>query len=280
MKKCLIIVNTHKMESQALSGKIRDFLKGNGIDSDILEFNGFKTDYPFEGYDFVITLGGDGTVLYACRGCAPLEIPVFPVNLGEFGFIAGISKEQWKQTMEQFLAGNIPVQKRTMLEATVYRQNKEILRCSCLNDILISVNTPNKTMVMDLSLDMSSLGRVKADGIIVATPTGSTAYSASAGGPIADPALDAMVLTPVNPFSLSMRPLVLNAKAELTATIIPSRSNDIILCADGQKPYDILPYDAVKITMSRNKALLIGSTAAGFYNALQTKLNWSGGPHA
>ncbi|MCR5386973.1 MAG: NAD(+)/NADH kinase [Treponema sp.] len=280
MKNCLIVVNTYKEESQELAGKIGKFLKSKKISSSVFEFNGFSDVYPFSGYDFVITLGGDGTVLFASRGCAELEIPVFPINLGQFGFIAGIQKGEWKKSLTAFLDGKIPVVKRSLLTYSVKRGKKNILFGCCLNDIVISARTAVHVIALDLACNDISLGQCKADGIIVATSTGSTAYSASAGGPIVDPELNAMVLTPINPFSLSMRPLVMNADSELRVKIIPSREKNIILTIDGQKPYDLLDDDVVKITKCRNDVMLAGTTKENFYDALRFKLNWSGGPHA
>ena len=158
--------------------------------------------------------------------------------------------------------------------------NEEIISGCSLNDIVVSAQTAVHVIALDLACNDISLGQCKADGIIVATSTGSTAYSASAGGPIVDPELDAMVLTPVNPFSLSMRPLVINSNSELRVRIIPSREKNISLTIDGQKPYVLIDNDVVKITKLKNDALLVGTTKENFYNALRFKLNWSGEPHA
>ncbi|MBR0101204.1 MAG: NAD(+)/NADH kinase, partial [Treponema sp.] len=122
------------------------------------------------------------------------------------------------------------------------------------------------------------LGEIKADGIIISTATGSTAYSASAGGPIIDPDLDAMVLTLMNAFSLSSRPLVLSPDGELEIEILPSRISDVVISVDGQIPVDLHVGDVIRIRQSEFKAKLIGCTKEKFYNALRSKLNWSGGP--
>ena len=105
MKNALIVVNTHKEESLVLGNKVQAYLNTRSINASLFSFDGFSDEYPFEGYDFVVTLGGDGTVLFAARGCAKLGIPVFPVNLGEFGFIASVQKEDWQRELELFLNG-------------------------------------------------------------------------------------------------------------------------------------------------------------------------------
>ena len=123
-----------------------------------------------------------------------------------------------------------------------------------------------------------SLGEFKADGIIVSTATGSTAYSASAGGPIIDPDLDALVLPLMNAFSLSSRPMVVSPLGEIGITILPSRTSEVTITVDGQIPVDLHVGDIIKIRRIKDKALLVGCTSEKFYHALRTKLNWSGGP--
>ena len=280
MKKCLIIINTFKEESGLLGKSVADFLEKRGVQASFLEFNGFSENYPFKGYDFLVTLGGDGTVLYACRGCAPLGIPVFPVNLGEFGFIAGIQKDEWEYPLTMLLEEKMKFERRSMLCAEVFREDERILCFSALNDIVVSAQTAARSISLDIDCMTAPLGSFKADGIIVATPTGSTAYSASAGGPIISPDLDAMVLTPLNPFSLSARPLVVSSRAEFEIAIAPSRNHDVIITADGQKFQNLCEGDVIKIKKSPDDAIIVGSTPDKFFNALRFKLNWSGGPHA
>ena len=281
MKKCLIVVNTHKDESQNLGRMIQSYLAAKSIESSVFCFDGFSTENPFTGFDFVITLGGDGTVLFAARGCVKNKIPVFPVNLGEFGFIASIQKNEWQKELDLFLAGKSEVDERNMLNAAlVSTRLSEPFSGIGLNDVVICAKTAARTIMFTVSYNDVPLGTFKADGIIISTATGSTAYSASAGGPIIDPELDALVLTPINSFSLSSRPLVLSPKGEVGITILPSRENDVIITIDGQKPFDLHEGDCIKIRRLQEKVKLVGCTTKKFYGALRSKLNWSGGPHA
>lgn len=281
MKKCLIVVNTHKDESQNLGRMIQSYLAAKSIESFVFCFDGFSTENPFTGFDFVITLGGDGTVLFAARGCVKNKIPVFPVNLGEFGFIASIQKNEWQKELDLFLAGKSEVDERNMLNAAlVSTRQSEPFSGIGLNDVVICAKTAARTIMFTVSYNEVPLGTFKADGIIISTATGSTAYSASAGGPIIDPELDALVLTPINSFSLSSRPLVLSPKGEVGITILPSRENDVIITIDGQKPFDLHEGDCIKIRRLQEKVKLVGCTTKKFYGALRSKLNWSGGPHA
>ena len=281
MKKCLIVVNTHKDESQNLGRMIQSYLAAKSIESFVFCFDGFSTENPFTGFDFVITLGGDGTVLFAARGCVIYKIPVFPVNLGEFGFIASIQKNEWQKELDLFLAGKSEVDERNMLNAAlVSTRQSEPFSGIGLNDVVICAKTAARTIMFTVSYNDVPLGTFKADGIIISTATGSTAYSASAGGPIIDPELDALVLTPINSFSLSSRPLVLSPRGEVGITILPSRENDVIITIDGQKPFDLHEGDCIKIRRLQEKVKLVGCTTNKFYGALRSKLNWSGGPHA
>ena len=281
MKKCLIVVNTHKDESQNLGRMIQSYLAAKSIESFVFCFDGFSTENPFTGFDFVITLGGDGTVLFAARGCVKNKIPVFPVNLGEFGFIASIQKNEWQKELDLFLAGKSEVDERNMLNAAlVSTRQSEPFSGIGLNDVVICAKTAARTIMFTVSYNDVPLGTFKADGIIISTATGSTAYSASAGGPIIDPELDARVLTPINSFSLSSRPLVLSPRGEVGITILPSRENDVIITIDGQKPFDLHEGDCIKIRRLQEKVKLVGCTTNKFYGALRSKLNWSGGPHA
>lgn len=282
MKNCLIVVNPHKNESQKLGKLISEYLKGKGIDSSIFAFDGFTEENPFKNIDFVITLGGDGTVLFAARGCAEKGIPVLPVNFGEFGFIASIQKEEWQKELDLYLEGKAKLVERSMVQAMVVsgKDGKSIYSGIGLNDIVISARMVSRTILMDVKYNYVSLGKFKADGLIVCTATGSTAYSSAAGGPIVDPSLDALILTPMNAFSLSSRPLVLSPNGELEITILPSRESDMVITLDGQKPFSIHEGDCIKIRQISNKVKLVGCTAERFYEALQSKLNWSGGPHA
>jgi len=278
VKKSLIVVNSFKEESKSLGAEIQAYLRELKVQADIFVFNGFSEQYPFYGYDFVITMGGDGTVLFAARGCAPLGIPIFPVNFGSFGFIASVQRGDWKKELDEFLNGDSVIDERSMLGADLVRGGQRRLSATGLNDIVICGKTAAHTISFNVLYDKVPLGEIKADGIIISTATGSTAYSASAGGPIIDPGLDAMVLTLMNAFSLSSRPLVLSPAGQLEIEILPSRISDVVISVDGQIPVDLHVGDVIRIKQIDAKAKLIGCTKEKFYNALRSKLNWSGGP--
>lgn len=280
MKKVLIIINVSKTESLSLAQEIADFLKTKKIESDFLSFDGFCDNTPFNDYEFVITLGGDGTVLYAARNCVEYDVPVFPVNLGQFGFIASVQPNEWKECLESYLDGNAISQKRSLLTSSLIRKDDVISEFLSLNDIVICPKQTACTVSMDISFDKDPLCKLKSDGVIISTTTGSTAYSVSAGGPIVDPALDALVMTPINSFSLSSRSIVLRPDGLMEVVIQPGRTKDICIIADGQDPVSLLPGDKVQIKLLDKKIKLLFCTQKKFFNALRSKLNWRGEPHA
>lgn len=280
VKKCLIIVNTEKEKSTSLAKDISAYLAEKGIECGLFHFDGFSKKNPVKGFDFVITLGGDGTVLFAARCCAKQHVPVFPVNLGEFGFIAGVQPAQWKKCLESFLKGKAPVAERSLVSAEVLRGGESVASCLGLNDIVITSKEAVSTISMVVAYNKQRLTQLKSDGVIFSTPTGSTGYSCSAGGPIIDPDLDAFIFTPINAFSLSARPIVLNPEGEISVLVTESRTKDIIISADGQSVCKLQENDEIIVSRSPDKALLVYCTTENFYKALLSKRNWSGGPNA
>ena len=280
MKKALIIINVSKDESMTLAQEIARYLQKKGIKAEFLSFDGFVDNCDFKGFDFVISLGGDGTVLYAARNASKYGLPVFPVNLGEFGFIASVQPEDWQKELKAFLDGKSVFEKRSMLKVDVVREGKKVYSSLSLNDAVISTQRGVSTIMLSVKRNSLPLCRLKADGLILATPTGSTAYSAAAGGPIVSPELEAFVLTPLNSFSLSSRPVVLSPDSLLEVTVEKSRAKDIFLTVDGQEPFALKGGDIISVVLNKKKAKLVAGSAEKFYNALRSKLNWSGVPHA
>ena len=280
MKKALLIINVSKDESMTLAQEIARYLQKKGIKAEFLSFDGFVDNTDFKGFDFVISLGGDGTVLYAARNASKYGLPVFPVNLGEFGFIASVQPDEWQKELKVFLDGKAVFEKRSMLKVEVLRGGKKVYSSLSLNDAVISAERGVSTIMLSVKRNSLPLCRLKADGLIAATPTGSTAYSAAAGGPIVSPEVEAFVLTPLNSFSLSSRPIVLSPDSKLEISIEKSRIKGICLTVDGQEPFALNYGDIITICMNKKKALLVAGSEEKFYNALRSKLNWSGVPHA
>lgn len=280
MKRALIVVNSYKKECHDYAEIIKQYLDSRGMGNSFFFFSDGNKLCDFSKADFVVTLGGDGTVLFAARGCASYAIPIFPINLGHFGFIASIQKQNWQEKLELFLEKKLPIVSRSLVEACVFRDGKKKYTVRGFNDIVISAKQSARIVTLDLKFGGFPFGEFKADGIIVATATGSTAYSAAAGGPIIDPGLDVLLLNTVSPFSLSNRPLVLPPEGSLEVEILPSRAEGQVLTADGQITETLKTKDIIDFSLAKDKVLLAGCDSEHFYSALCSKLHWSGGPHA
>lgn len=280
MNKALIIINVSKDESMTLAKEIAAYLSKKGVAADFFSFDGFVDNTDFKGYDFVISLGGDGTVLYAARNASKYGLPVFPVNLGEFGFIASVEPAEWQKELKALLDGKAVFEKRSMLKVEVLRGGKKVYSSLSLNDAVISASRGVSTIMLSVKRNNLPLCRLKADGLILSTPTGSTAYSAAAGGPIVSPELEAFVLTPLNAFSLSSRPVVLSPDSVLEVIIEKCRAKNICITVDGQEPFSLTSGDVISVVLNKKKVKLVAGSAEKFYTALRSKLNWSGVPHA
>lgn len=277
MQKALIVVSIEKKKAFLLKNKIVLFLKENKIESDIYTYDGFSHIPDInESYSFAICLGGDGSVLFTARYCAPRKIPVFPINFGRFGFIASIEPKDWQKELEAFIKGKCEMHKRMLIYSSVIRKGKTITRFEALNDIVISCSGIAKLINLEISFNGISFGTYRADGVIVSTPTGSTAYSAASGGPILDPDVSAFVLTPISPFSLSNRPIVLPSSGKMSITAPSVRPKSIVISVDGQELYTVNEGDTIEISQSKNKVMLAGCSPTNFYAALNSKLGWTG----
>lgn len=284
--KCLVLCNSFKKDAPQIASDIKCFLEQEGVACDVFAYNGreadrteTKPDAHFEGYDLVVTLGGDGTVLFASRYCAVLGIPVFPINLGEFGFLAPVQPALWKEQLKDYLEGRACTCERHLVTAEIIREGKTFSVMNAMNDVVISSYPGAHLTDLKVAYNRAVLGPFKSNGLIVSTATGSTAYSAAEGGPIVDPALKALVLTPISSFSLSARPLVFGGDGEIAITVMSGRT-DVNLTADGQESIKLLTGDVVILGVPEYRAKLVSATQENFYAALQSKLNWSGGPHA
>ena len=288
IKRAILFINLSKKRACDLGEEIEKELLSLGIQADTYSFKGKPGFDTRAGYDLAISLGGDGTVLYAARTISPLGIPIFPVNLGTFGFIAGVQPSEWLEVFSRWLhlhqmGRKTPLSRRLMLEIRVERGGSEIFLGCCLNDIVISASGIAKIIRLRVSYFESGrkkvlkLGSYRSDGLIVSTPTGSTAYSAAAGGPIVDPELEALILNPICPFTLSHRPIVLPANETLLVEVEKEQRSGVLLTVDGQVTEKLKGGDRVYLRKAPYHCLLIASGRKGFYRTLKTKFSWAGG---
>jgi NAD+ kinase len=223
--------------------------------------------------DLLIVLGGDGTLLAAARALHGHVIPILAVNLGGLGFLTSVTLEELYPVLESVLEGKHRTTERMMLDAKIIHQNKPAeLQCA-LNDAVANKAALARMLDFDVSVDGSHVGRYRADGLIVATPTGSTAYSLAAGGPIIHPALDAFVITPICPHMLTNRPLVVPDTARVELDFVEV-GEAVFLTLDGQIGFELEPKDRVVITKSASKVQFVSPPRLTYYEILRSKLRW------
>ncbi len=280
VSRVFIIANGMKEESRELSERIINYLESHGIEGHVVSTHSNEDELSVPmNTDLVITLGGDGTVLYAARAVNEMGIPILPVNLGTFGYITEVGKDEWQEALEYFISNGSNISRRLMLRITVHRNGKRVWQGSALNEAVITSAGIAKVISLNLALDKTPAGSFRADGMIIATPTGSTGYSLAAGGPILDADMSAIIITPVCPFTLSNRPLVTSGKV-VTLTVKQGQRTDILLTADGQLFFPLEEGDTITVEKSRSRALLVRSLRRNFTEIIRDKLHWSGEMHA
>ena len=225
--------------------------------------------------EMLIVLGGDGTLLAAARHVADAHavVPIFGVNLGSLGFMAEVSLDELYDNLEKAIAGKLGTEDRMMLSASVIRDGRRLTRYRVLNDAVINKGALARMMELEVSVNDGHLTTFRADGLIVATPTGSTAYSLSAGGPIIHPTIHCFVVTPICPHTLSNRPIALPDNVVVTVRLT-SQSEDVALTLDGQIGFPLAPNDVIEIKRSRFKMRLIKHPVKNYYDILRAKLKW------
>jgi len=228
----------------------------------------------FATADAILVLGGDGTFLATARLASAREVPIVGVNLGGLGFLTEITRDDLRSTLRASLAGEVAVDRRRMIRAIVHRCGGEAETYQALNDAVLSRGALGRTVDIEARIDGAFLASFKADGVILSTPTGSTAYSLSAGGPLVHPSVRVLVLAPICPHTLSVRPLVIDDGVRLEFRQRSSR-DEMLLTLDGQEAVMLGQDDAIEIMRSPHVACLVRSPQLSFYDLLRTKLGWA-----
>jgi NAD+ kinase len=222
--------------------------------------------------DFLVVLGGDGTLLSVARSVGDLGLPILGVNLGGLGFLTAMTVEEMTPALEAFLAGRLVVEERMLLATRVRREGRVVTEVLALNDAVIMKAAMSRIIELAVAVDGQFATAYRADGLIISTPTGSTAYSLSAGGPILFPTMDAVVLTPVCSHALTNRPIVLPAAQRIEVTL--HTSQEVILTVDGQVGVALEEQDTVEVERSASRIRLVRLPQKHFFSVLRTKLKW------
>ncbi|MBC9250116.1 NAD(+) kinase [Pseudomonas alcaligenes] len=265
LKKFLIERHLHVI----LEDTIAEVLPGHGLQTCSRKILG-------EVCDLVIVVGGDGSILGAARALAGQRIPVLGVNRGSLGFLTDIKPDELEVKVAEVLEGRFLEESRFLLEAEVRRHGEAIGQGDALNDVVLHPGKSTKMIEFELFIDGHFVCSQKADGLIVATPTGSTAYSLSAGGPIMHPKLDAIVIVPMYPHTLSSRPIVVDGNSELKIVVADDLPIYPLVSCDGQNHFTCAPGDTITVAKKPQKLRLIHPLDHNYYEACRTKLGWGG----
>ncbi len=275
MKSLAIITKKHKPDAWEAGRALLGWCQSQGLAACHLE-NEPEPDVPTlpPGVEFLVVMGGDGTILSVARHYGPQGIPTLGVNMGGLGFLTEISLDELYPCLQDYvLTGRFEVEERMMLTATLARKGEPVWRENVLNDAVINKGALARIAELTTWIDGEYLTTYRADGLILATPTGSTAYNLSAGGPIVYPTLRHILLLPICPHTLSNRPIILPETVTVAVTL-DEKVQDLYLTLDGQVGQTLQPGDGIEIRRSPHCLKLVKSPHRGHFEVLRTKLGW------
>jgi NAD+ kinase len=235
--------------------------------------HGLTREEVAEQSQLLLVLGGDGTLLAAARVAARLGIPILPINMGSLGFLTSFTIDEMYPALEQVLAGRFSCSERVMLDVELHRDAEIIEHQSVVNEAVINKGALARMIDLQLTIDADFVCRYRADGLIVATPTGSTAYSLSAGGPIVHPAVESWIITPICPHTLSDRPVVVR-DSSLIEVHLSGDTESVFLTLDGQTGIPMQAADVVRMRRASERLRLIQPAQKSYFEILRSKLKW------
>lgn len=264
---------------------LRQFLQDKGLKilasetpAHLLQMEASDGDTIATQADIAIVVGGDGTLLRAGRLLTPYEVPIVGVNLGRLGFLVDVSPDHMLMQLEAILQGNYLEERRTLLQGSAYRDAKLLGENIALNDVVLHVRNEVRMIDFTTYIDGYFVNTQRADGIIISTPTGSTAYALSSGGPILHPFLEAIELVPICPHTLSNRPIVIDTRSTIEIEIGQQRPVDARISFDGHDNLELLSGDRIRINARPEKMHLLHPQDYDYYHILRSKLYWGTQP--
>jgi NAD+ kinase len=282
MKAAAIISKPNKPELERVAPQVAEWLRVHGyevlVDQETSAYvPGFQAvprdDMASKSPEFVVVLGGDGTMLAAARAVAQAGIPIIGVNLGSLGFLTEVPVDELYPTLEALVEGRCRVETRSMLHCHLMRNGERLAHYDAMNDIVVSKSAIARMIEFDVTVDSLRVAAYKADGLIVATPTGSTAYSLAAGGPVVAPDVEAFLVTPISPHALTHRPLVVKDTAEI-GVLVNSVEEEAFLTVDGQVGVPIKDGDRLNCKHSKRHVRLLRMGNRNYFDVLRMKLKW------
>jgi NAD+ kinase len=284
MKTVALVVNTLKKDARSATGEIVPFLKELGVavisDRETAEAiadpgMGRDAEHLRAEADLLVAIGGDGTVLKAARMLEGAQIPLMGINLGGLGFLTATTLGGAKELLGKVLRGDYRAEERLLLTVTLRRNGRDLFSHVALNDAVIAMGSLSRLITLETFIDDEYLVTYNSDGLIVSSPTGSTAYSLSAGGPLVTPDTDAIIVAPICPHMLTNRPLVVPSGKRVRIVISP-RAQSSVLTLDGQVRETLEGGDEVVVGGCNTRLRLVVSTEKGYFQLLREKLHWGG----
>lgn len=278
-----IVTKPRQPEVAAVARRLADWLRARGVDplmeTDAAELTGqpglgVAGEILARKSDLVVVVGGDGTLLAAARLLEGRDVPVLGINHGGLGFLTAVPLEGIYRDLERILDGEYSSDSRMMIDASIVRDNQAIATHQALNDVVINKGTPARIIEVEARVDDQYVSTFRADGLIVSTPTGSTAYNMSAGGPIVHPDLDAILVTPICSHTLTNRPIVLPANVHVVVTLRSPDEQGVFATVDGQLGVPMQPGDALSVSMSEGRVRLVAPVGKDYFGVLRGKLKW------
>jgi NAD+ kinase len=280
MKKIGIICKPGRPEPAEILHDLLPWLRQKGYETFVdqesaaaLNIGGFTRTEIASAVDVVLVLGGDGTMLSVSRAVAEKGVPILGINLGSMGFITEINRDEIYDVVDRILSGDCAIEERLMLTARIRRNGEEISGYTVLNDVVINKGALARIIDMETFINGKYVTTFKADGLIIATPTGSTAYSLSASGPIIYPTLDSIVVTPICPHTLTNRPILLPHDFRIEI-VLKTLSEDVYLTLDGQTGAPLRMDDVIEISQAEYKTRLLIPYERDYFKILRNKLRW------
>ncbi|MGE5389730.1 MAG: NAD(+)/NADH kinase [Deltaproteobacteria bacterium] len=262
--KILLVNNRYREETFVMAEKLAEELTSLGVEVEME----CQTEAPGSA-DVIMVLGGDGTILRAARQYGMDGVPLLGINMGTLGFLSNLKDSELEQYLQKLVKGDYIIDERMLLETRIYDGDDLIRTVYCLNEVVVRSRTP-RMIIFEIIVSGQLMGRYRGDGVIIATPTGSTAYSLSAGGPVCDPALEAFLITPLAMHNVIKRPMVIHADNEII--INPVESEESVISLDGQIKMDFNATYKIQVVKADRKLKLVQLHPTPFFGTLEQRL--------
>jgi len=266
VRNVIIVTKPHQVEVAKAAADLAEWFKGRGVTATL------DRDRA-AGADLCVVVGGDGTLLSAARIMGEHQVPILAINYGGLGFLTEVTRGEMYDVLDRVLAGDSVTDSRMMIDVAVYRGDAEVERWHALNDAVIHKGTLARIIELEARVDDLYVTRFRSDGLIVSTPTGSTAYNVSAGGPVVYPTMLALVMTPICPHTLTNLPLILPADSRVEV-VVRSAPDEVYVTVDGQVGIKLASEDRVTVQKSKRSLQLIVPAGRNFFDVLRGKLKW------